>query len=402
VLLMIPRGLGEYDEAQHPYHPARGWKSGPDPDDVKAAVQTLLAARDPLLYVGEGVYYGNAVEELRQFAELAQVPVLTTLKGKGTFPEDHPLSLGVRGSLAEHFLRKSDVLFAIGSSLFPGRFSHAIPDADQKTIVQCTVDTLDLNRSYETAQAVVGDAKLTLQALIQELSAQTGGGARKNQGLLDEIAAARAAFWEKWRPAMESNEEPINPYRVIAALAEVLDPNNSFVTGDSGHVRDQLSTVWQARIPRGHLGWGNVSTLGFSLAGAIGAKLAYPERQCVNMTGDAGVAYMMGNFEAVARHKLGITTVHISNGGYSGYGEGFWGKGHSPYTWQVSDHTQASMAKMASAVGFHGETVCKPSELVPALKRALDENARNCPAFLEVVCSQYPVDGGWLRGAGGH
>src|SRR6267142_4359271 len=159
VLLLIPRDLGEYDEAEHPYSPVKGWRSGPDPDDVKYAVKALLAAKDPLLYVGEGVYYADATSELLEFAELAQVPVLTTLKGKGTFPENHPLSVGVRGSLAEHFLRKADLLFSIGSSLFPNRFSHSIPDAEKKAIVQCTVDTLDINRSYETRHAVIGDAK---------------------------------------------------------------------------------------------------------------------------------------------------------------------------------------------------------------------------------------------------
>ena len=85
----------------------------------------------------------------------------------------------------------------------------------------------------------------------------------------------------KFRPWMESNETPINPYRVLGDLMKVLDPKNSFVTADSGNTRDQTSTVYEAQIPRGHLGWGNVSTLGFSLAGAVAAKLAYPDRQCV-------------------------------------------------------------------------------------------------------------------------
>src|SRR5439155_1467185 len=113
----------------------------------------LSAAKDPLLFVGEGVLYADATAELLRFAEAAQVPVLTTLKGKSAFPENHPLSVGVRGSLAERFLRKCDLLFAVGASLFPNRFSHAIPDAERKTIVQCTVDTLDLNRSHETRHA---------------------------------------------------------------------------------------------------------------------------------------------------------------------------------------------------------------------------------------------------------
>src|SRR5260370_15174442 len=99
---------------------------------------------------------------------------------------------------------------------------------------------------------------------------------------------------------------------------KVRNAKASFVTGDSGNTRDQISTVYEAQIPRGFLGWGNVSTLGFSLAGAIAAKLAYPERQCVHITGDAGVCYMMGNFEAVARYPIGITTIHINNGGFSG------------------------------------------------------------------------------------
>ncbi len=396
VLLIVPRDLGEYDEDEHPYAPVKGWRSGPDPDDVKAAVTALLAAKDPLVYVGEGVLYADATRELLQFAELAQVPVLTTLKAKGAFPEDHPLSVGVRGSLAEHFLRKADAVFSIGSSLFPNRFSHAVPDADKKTIIQCTVDTLDINRSYETRHAVIGDAKLTLQALITELSARAGG-VRKKPGLVEEIRAGKRAFLAKFRPLMESNDTPINPYRVIGDLMKVLDPKNSFVTADSGNTRDQTSTVYEAQIPRGYLGWGNVSTLGFSLAGAVAAKLAYPERQCVHVTGDAGVCYMMGNFEAVARYGIGVTTLHINNGGYSGYGPGFWGPGHDPYTWRVSDHSSACMSAMARAVGFYGEDVAEPPEVIPALKRAFDANAKGRPAFLEFICSHHPVHGGWVR-----
>src|SRR5207253_475715 len=263
VLLIIPRDLGEYDTDEHPYSPVKGWKSGPDPDDVRSAVKALLAAKDPLLYVGEGVYYADATSELLKFAELAHVPVLT------------------------------------------------------------------------------------LQSLIAELSAR---GPKKNPELVEEIRKGKEAFLAKFRPWMESNETPINPYRVLGDLMKVLDPKRSFVTADSGNTRDQTSTVYEAQIPRGHLGWGNVSTLGFSLAGAVGAKLAFPDRQCVHVTGDAGVCYMMGNFEAIARYKIGITTLHINNGGYSGYGPGFWGGGHDPYTWKVSDHASACMANMAKSV----------------------------------------------------
>ncbi len=129
VLITVPRNLGEYEEGDHPYTPVQPLRWGPDPDGVKAAVRAVLAARRPLLYVGEGVFYGQATDELLSFAQLAQVPVLTTLLGKSAFPEDHPLSLGVRGDLAVHFLRTCDLVLAIGTNLMPGAFSHTIPDA---------------------------------------------------------------------------------------------------------------------------------------------------------------------------------------------------------------------------------------------------------------------------------
>lgn len=396
VLITIPRSFGEYEEDEHPYTPVKGWRWAPDGQDVKAAVQALLAAKNPLLYVGEGIFYAGATLELVEFAEMAQVPVLTTLKGKSAFPENHPLSVGVRGELAEAFLNECDLLFAIGSSLSPGRFSHAIPSAAHKTIVQCTIDERDVNKSYKTDHALIGDAKFTLQALIRELSAQTGGTVTTNQALIDEVRARKAEFVGKYRPLMDSEDVPINPYRVYGDLIRTLDPDNSFLTHDSGSTRDQLSTVYESVIPRGFLGWGNVSTLGFGLAAAVAAKLAYPQRQCVNVTGDAGVGYMLGNLEALVRHEIGVTTVHINNGGFAGYGPGFWGPGHDPYTCSVSEPSVANLSESVKALGYYSERITEPSEIAPALRRALAENSRNRPAYLEVICCQYPVFGRWV------
>jgi acetolactate synthase-1/2/3 large subunit len=398
VLITMPRQIGreEYDEAEYPYTPVRAWKSAPDRDAVQAAVEALLAAKDPLLYVGEGVLYGHAAEEVRQFAEMAQIPVLTTLKAKSAFPENHPLSVGVRGELASHFMRKCDLVFAIGSSLSRGHFRHVIPNAKDKAIVQCTVDELDINKSYSVDVALIGDAKLTLQALIQELSSQTGGVVREDQDLVEEIRRTKDQFMATYRPLMESDETPINPYRVYGDLMKAIDLDNSFVTHDSGNTRDQTSTIYEARIPRGYMGWGNVSTLGFGLAAAVAAKLAYPGRQCVNITGDAGVGYMLGNLEALVRHCIGVTTIHINNGGFAGYGPGFWGPGHDPYTCEVSDHSVADMSEAVKAIGYYAEDIIEPSEIIPALKRAFAENARGRPAYLEIICSRYPVFGRWV------
>ncbi len=395
ILLSLPRGLGQYDEEVFTYKPVQGWRSQGDPGDVEKAVKALRAARSPLLWVGQGVFSSDACRELLEFAELAQLPVLTTLKAKSAFPEDHPLSLGVRGEPAERFLRKADLVLAVGVGFTPSSFMHAIPDVKGKKIIQCTVDESDVNCDYAVDHVVLGDAKLVLRQLAAELERQ--GAPKKNEALVKEIEDSWRVLHEKYCSWIESSEKPVNPYRVYAELMNVLDMENSFVTHESGNTRDQLSTVYRARVPHGFLGWGNVSTLGYGLGAALGAKLAMPGRQVVSVTGDAGVGYQMGNWEAMVRNEMGITTIHINNDGFGGYGPGFWGPGHSPYTSEVTSHEVQSSAKVAEGLGIKSERVEDPDEVAPALKRALKANSGDKPALIEVICSKHPVYGGWIR-----
>ena len=396
VVIAIPDADAQYDETADPYIPVKGWKSAPDPADVTLAVDLLLKAKDPLIYAGEGVIYAGASTELKTFAELMNAPVITTLKAKGAFPENHPLFVGVRGDQVNHYLNKCDLVLAVGSSLSPGRFSHGIPNAVNKTIIHCNIDELHVNKVYPTAQALIGDARFTLQALTTELSAKTSGNGRPADNVASEVKEARDSAMVKYREAMASNDKPINPYRVYAGLMEALDPLTSFVTHESGNTRDQLSTVYDTLIPRGFLGWGNVSSLGFSLAATIAAKLAFPQKTCVAVVGEAGLGYMMGNLEVPLRQKLGITVVHVSNGGFAGYGPGFWGDGHDPFTHKVLNYDEVDMSKVIGQLGYHTERVTEPSEVVLALKRAFSANESGQPAYIEFICSQFPIYGGWV------
>jgi acetolactate synthase-1/2/3 large subunit len=396
VIMAIPNATGTYDDTADPYVPVKGWKAAPDPADISVAVTLLLQAQNPLIYAGEGVIYADAAADLQALAELVHAPVITTLKAKGALPENHPLFVGVRGDQVAHYLHKSDLILAVGSSLSPGRFSHGIPEATKKTLIHCNVDELHINKMYPTAQAVLGDARLTLQALRQEVSERTSGAGRPAGDVAAEVKAARDAGLAKYREVMASNEKPINPYRVYGDLMQVLDLQNSFVTHESGNTRDQLSTVFDTLIPRGFLGWGNVSTLGFSLAAAIAARKAFPARASVAVTGEAGLGYMLGNLEVLLREKLGVTVVHISNGGFAGYGPGFWGPGHDPFTHTVLGPNDVDMAKVLGALGLHTERVSEPSEVAPALQRALAVNTAGQPAYIEFLCCQYPVYGQWV------
>ncbi len=396
VILAVPYPTGEYDDEADPYVPVKGWKAAPDPADVSLAVDFLLQAEKPLLYAGEGVIYAGASAELRALAEAANIPVVTTLKGMGAFPGNHPLSVGVRGDQVTNYLVNSDLILAVGTSLSPGRFSHAIPNAASKKIIHCTVNELHVNKVYPTAQAVIGDARYTLQALADEVSSRAVGPKRSAEDAALEVKDERDAAMAQYRDAMASDDRPINPYRVYAGLMETLDPMNSVVTHESGNTRDQLSTVYETAVPRGFLGWGNVSTLGFGWAGGVAARLDNPDRPAVVVTGEAGLGYMLGNLEVALRNKLGITVAHISNGGFAGYGPGFWGPGHDPFTHAVLGPDEVDMSRVIGELGFHTERVSEPSEVVPALNRALAANENNQPAYIEFLCSQYPIYGGWV------
>jgi acetolactate synthase-1/2/3 large subunit len=395
VLLEVPRELGEYSTDKYPYASVKGWRSMGESSDVEKAVKALKKAENPLLWVGQGVFSADAVDELKKFAEMAQLPVLTTLKGKSAFPENHELSLGVRGEPAERFLKKADLVLTIGVGYTPSHFMHIIPDALNKKIIQVTNDPHDLNRDYAVDHAILGDAWLVLRQLIDELDKQ--GIIKQNEALIKDIENAKKSKMDKYGPLMESNEKPINPYRVYSELMKTLNLENSLVTHESGNTRDQLSTVYESIIPHGFLGWGNVSTLGYGLAGALGAKLVYPKRQVISVSGDAGVGYQMGNWETMVRYEMGITTIHINNDGFGGYGPGFWGKGHNPYTYELTPSSTQSTAKVAEALGINAERVETPDDVSPAIKRALKANKVNKPYLIEFICSKYPVYPRWIK-----
>jgi acetolactate synthase-1/2/3 large subunit len=290
------------------------------------------------------------------------------------------------------YLNEADLIFAIGASISPGRFGHGVPDTTNKTIIQCNIDEFDVNRIYETSHAIIGDACSTLQALLADWSDKS---TNNRADVSADVKAAKDAAMAQYHEAMASDEKPINPYRVYGDLMKVLDRSDSFLTHESGNTRDQLSTAYETLIPRGFLGWGNVSTLGFSFPAVTAAKLAYPDRQAVSVIGDAALSYMLGNLEVLNRLKIGITIVHINNGGFSGYGPGFWGEGHDPYTYDVLGHDAINMTAAIKEIGWQTERVTEPGEIAPALNRAFAANQSDQPAYIEVIASQYPMYGDW-------
>ena len=201
VVFELPEDIAEekYDEAWFDYKQVKGWKSAGDPHDVEVAVKAILYARNPLIYAGEGVFYANAWDELRELAELLQVPVMTTLKAKSVFPEDHPLSVGnagrTGGKPAAHFLQKADLVFAIGASLTRGLpqvvIGASIPKG--KIIIQSTIDELDINKDYMADHVIIGDAKLVLKQIIDEVN-KKGVNRSERKNIQEEIRLSNTDF----------------------------------------------------------------------------------------------------------------------------------------------------------------------------------------------------------------
>jgi len=391
IVLELPEDVanGELDDSEFDYKRVKGWKPAGDPRDVEVAVRALLAARYPVLYVGQGVFSADACEELRGFAELVQAPVVTTLCGKSVFPEDHPLSIGfIRGDPVIHFLEKADLVFSIGSGLNQSTtMSPRIPPG--KTVVQCTIDERDLNRGTPIDLAIIGDAKLVLNQLIAEVKKRSGE-RRRNGAIIEEIRAEKEKWLKQLMPLATSNEAPINPYRIVWDLMNTVDRKNTILTHDAGSPRDQTTTLYEAVIPHGFLGWGHVTSLGFSLPAIMGAKVAQPEKFCAAIMGDASAPQAsLYEFETALRHRIPILGIVLNNSQYSGYEPNY------PYTMHVTHSKVQSHAKVVEALGAWSERIEEPDEFTPAIRRAEKEMRAGRPALLEAITKPLPLYGGW-------
>ncbi len=318
VMVEVPRDLVDLDIGSDvlDYTPMRQTISAPDPRDADDAAKMLLAANCPVILAGQGVLYAEASDELVELAELLQAPVMTTVDGKSAFPEDHALALGSGGNTftgpGRLFLyTKADLIFGIGTGL--NRHPLTTPPLPKGVpIIHATNDTRDLHKSYNTEIALLGDAKLTLAAVIAAVKDRLGG-KLPNRSPAAEIAAERAIWLARWAAKLNSKESPITPYHVMNEFIRVIDPAQAIVTHDSGSPRDQLLPFYRATTPRGYLGWGKSHQLGTGLGFAMGAKVAAPDKFCVNFMGDAAFGMTGLDFETAVRCGIPHCTIVLNN-----------------------------------------------------------------------------------------
>ena len=369
------------------YVPSSRSRTAPDPAQVETVAEVLAGAVNPVIYAGQGVHYGKAWTALKQLAETWNIPVTTSLGGKSAFPEDHPLSLGSGGrsmpKAVHTFLQEADVILGIGCSFALTGFGVQMPKG--KTIIHATLDPMDLNKDVPAQYTLLGDAQLTLQMLNTALAdygeAKRKAAQKTRRSVQGRIKSIRDEWLAEWMPKLTSNETPISPYRVIWALQQAVDPDNTIITHDAGSPRDQLSPFWTSTRPLSYIGWGKTTQLGYGLGLAMGAKLARPDALCINVWGDAAIGFTGMDFETAVRERMPILSILFNN--FSMAIE----LPIMPIATEKYRSTDISgnYADMAKAFGGYGERVTDPNEIVAAINRGIEATRNGQAALLEFI-----------------
>ena len=397
VLVEIPVDLWD-EEVPEPlaYTPVLRTRYGPDPADVRRAARLLAEAERPVIYAGQGVHYAKAWDQLRELAELLAAPVTTSLEGKSAFPEDHPLALGSGGAAipkaVRRFLDEADVIFGVGCSFTETPFGTQLPL--DKRVVHATLDPMHLNKDLPAEIGLIGDAALTLDALLYELRRQLGS-LRETGPVAAEIAGVREEWLAEWMPRLTSDETPLSPYRVLWDLQQTVDVAGTIITHDAGSPRDQLSPFWTSTRPLTYLGWGKTTQLGYGLGLAMGAKLARPDMLCVNVWGDAAIGFTGMDFETAVRERIPILSVLLNNHSMA------IELSRMPVSTERYRATDISgdYAAFARALGGFGERITEPAGIVPAIKRGIAATEAGRPALLEFMTSKETSVSRYPRGS---
>lgn len=367
------------------YAPVLSTRSAPDPEAVARVADRLVAAKRLVIHAGQGVHWAEAYAELRTLAEMLAAPVSTTLEGKSAFDETHPLSLGSGGAAIpgqlRHFLDRADLILGIGCSFSQTAFGVSMPEGAR--IVHATLDPADLNKGVPCIDALIGDAKLTLAMLIEacrdrlDAPRDPGSAAR-------EIAEVEAKWLTEWRPLLESEDAPLSPYRVLWELQRTVDVANTIITHDAGSPRDQLTPYWKSITPLSYIGWGKTTQLGYGLGLAMGAKIACPDKLCINVWGDAAIGFTGMDFETAVRERLPILSILLNNSAMAI---------ELPIMPVATERFRATdisgdYAAFARALGGYGERITTPDEIVPAILRGIAATEAGQPALLEFITAQ--------------
>ena len=390
VALGVPLDVAQMEVGNFEYVPVSPRprvRGGADPEAVKAAVEMVAAAERPYVYVGAGVLFSEASEELVRFAELLTLPVATTLNGKSAFPENHRLALGIGGfgrasysSLPATMLAESaDVILTIGCG-FKQHATVARP-SQRTTHIQIDVDPVEINRDHIADIAILGDAKVALRQMTE--AAKSMLPAARLAPVETRIREVKE-LGERWskvcEPLFTSEEVPINPFRVTHEFAKLVDPAETIVLHDAGTVRGTTSQHYVAPKPRSFLGFGVQSAMGWSLGAALGAKKAQPDKLVVAFIGEEALNETAMDIETSIRNNAPILVI-VKNNRKIPDQDG----GKSKKLAVARFRQGVDIVALASALGAKAYRIEKPGDLAKTLATAIADVRAGHTAVVDVM-----------------
>ena len=348
---------------------------------IKQAADAILKARRPILYIGGGVINSDGADEVRELAELTQIPVTMTLMGLGGFPGTHALSmgmLGMHGSYATNMaVHHCDLLIAVGARFddrVTGKIDAFVPHAK---IIHIDIDPTSIRKNIHVDVPIVGDVKHVVQELNQMLRARGNGDLKDvRKPWFDQI--------ERWRAehplAYRQSENVIKPQYVIEKISE-LTRGDAIVSADVGQHQMWAAQYYKFIRPRSFLNSGGLGTMGYGFPAALGAQQAFPNRLVVAIVGDGSFQMNLQELATAAAYKLPVKVVIINNGFHGmvrQWQQTFYG---GRYSSSRLDHSP-DYVKLAEAYGLMGLRATRPGEVEPALLEAFRDRQ---PILVDMV-----------------
>lgn len=358
-------------------------RTRPDAHDVDEAATLLARAERPLIVAGGGAISSKAWTAIQQLAENLSIPVATTLSGKGTIAENHPLCIGLPGRYgrksASAIMKQADLVFFVGCKVGSISSINWTLISLETKIIQVDIDPVQIGWNYPVTLGIVGDAKVTCEAISRRIRGKKGITSPSRLKWVD-FARKTTEGWKKESEKLASSESvPISIHRVMRDIREILD-DDAVLVADTGYAAAWSGTLFEVR-KQGRSFYRSAGSLGWAFPAAIGAQLALPQSRVVCFTGDGGFGYHLTELETAVRHNVPVVSVINNNSTLAFERHDFQyflrGRGYD-----ASDYTKTDFAKIARAFGCHGITVERPSEIKDALKGAI---MAGTPAVVDIV-----------------
>jgi len=367
----------------HGTYPA--WRTVAEKAAIEAAGEAILKARAPVFICGGGVIIAGAMAVLEAVATLLGAPVCTTVSGKGTISERHPLCAGVVGSNGgvvptREILQQADLVIFIGCRAGSTTTEHWKYPSREVPIVHIDIDPSVISANYQTAHAIVGDARLALEGLHAFLSANVSRHVRSDADGTAAVARARKAKFDPFHTLAAENARPSRPERVLAELHKVL-PRDAVVVADPGTPCPYVACYYEILEPGRHFITNRAhGALGYSMPAATGAWFGRPGTKCVSIMGDGSFGFTVGDLETITRYKVPLLMIVLSNGSYgwikasqkASYGQRYFSV----------DFSRTEHARIASDYGVKSWKVEDPQALGGVLRQAAEHGG---PTLVEVV-----------------